>query len=124
MFAYYLYPIKLTVHFIKNNFWWQNGVEAGIYTNYVSICVVKPIVDHACQKVSGYDQEIPQSHTADQPCLTKSANVPRSQWNLFHSSSNITFILLKSMVISTSGYNQFTKIYSTCVQHSMYKYEN
>ena len=44
--------------------------------------------------------------------------------NLFHRSSNITFVLLKSMVISTSGYNQFTKIYSTCVQHSMYKYDN
>ena len=39
-------------------------------------------------------------------------------------SSNITFVLWKSMVISTSGYNQFAKIYSTCVQHSMYMYEN
>ena len=44
--------------------------------------------------------------------------------NLFHRSRNITFVLLKNMVISTSGYNQFAKIYSTCVQHSMYKYEN
>ena len=51
-------------------------------------------------------------------------NTHTKNTNLFHRSRNITFVLLKSMVISTSGYNQFTKIYSTCVQHSMYKYEN
>ena len=25
------------------NFWWQNGVEAGIHATYDPICVVKPI---------------------------------------------------------------------------------
>ena len=28
---------------MKKNFWWLNGVEAGIHAKYVLICVVKPI---------------------------------------------------------------------------------
>ena len=28
-------------------FWWQKGVEAGIYANYISICVVQSIVEDA-----------------------------------------------------------------------------
>ena len=28
---------------MKKNFWWQNGVEAGIHAKYVLTYVVKPI---------------------------------------------------------------------------------
>ena len=39
---------------MKKNFRRQNGVEAGIHANYVSICVVKPIgVDAKSENVPG-----------------------------------------------------------------------
>ena len=42
------------------------SIEAGIHSKYLPICVVKPLEVDAKKQVSIYDQEIPQSHTADQ----------------------------------------------------------
>ena len=33
----------------KQNFWWQNGVEAGIHAKYVNICVVNVKLAAGCR---------------------------------------------------------------------------